>query len=159
MATLPSKLPSDNISCHRELIYLCALFIDTRTCTDHTHAHAPVQQIGVVSLGFAVLLQQHSSPPTSLHGKGHAGHMTRYLKRTWWIPKAGQAQSNYTPGRFATFVELCLNDILFLFGALVKIHLRVYGQHGSRINRCLTRFKLLLCWIVTARKDWLLLWF
>lgn len=31
MATLPSELPSDNVSCHRALIYLCALFIDTCT--------------------------------------------------------------------------------------------------------------------------------
>lgn len=29
--------------------------------------------------------------------------------------------------------------------ALVKIHLHVYGQPGTRINRCFTRFKLLLC--------------
>lgn len=40
MATLPSILPSGHASCHRELIYPCALFIDTCTCTDHTHAHA-----------------------------------------------------------------------------------------------------------------------
>lgn len=117
MATLPSKLPSDNVSCHRALIYLRALFIDTCTSTDHC-AHTTVLRADVASLRFAVLLQQHRSPPTSLHGKGHAGHMTCYLKRTWWIPKAGQAQSNYTPGSYATFAELRLSDILFLSGSL-----------------------------------------
>lgn len=118
MVTLTSKLPSDSVSCHRALIYLRALFIDTCTHTDHTHARTTALQTGVASLRFTVLVQQRSSPLTSLHGKGHADHMTCYLRRTWWIPKAGHAQSNYTPGRYATFAELCLSDILFLFGRL-----------------------------------------
>lgn len=41
MATLPSKLPSANVSCHRPLIYLRALFIDTCTSTDHTPPRPP----------------------------------------------------------------------------------------------------------------------
>lgn len=118
-ATLPSRLPSDNVSCHWELIYLLALFIDTCTRTDHTHANATaLTEPEWPPLRFTVLLQQRSSPPPSLHGKGHTGHMTCYLKKTWWIPKAGRAQSNYTPGRCAAFAELCLSDILFLFGRL-----------------------------------------
>lgn len=41
MATLPSALPSGNVSCHRELIHLRALFIDTRARMDHTHTPTP----------------------------------------------------------------------------------------------------------------------
>ncbi|KAA8582470.1 hypothetical protein FQN60_006141 [Etheostoma spectabile] len=44
------------------------------TCPHHCATEA--------SLSLTVLLPQHSSPPTSLHRKGHAGHMTCYLKRT-----------------------------------------------------------------------------
>lgn len=44
------------------------------------------------------LMLQPDSPPTSLHSKGHGGHKICYLRKTWWIPEAGQAQANYTPG-------------------------------------------------------------
>lgn len=111
----------------------------------HTCPRHCANRVAPASLRLALLLQQRSSPSMSLHGKGHAGHMTCYLKRTWWIPRAGQAQSNYTPGRYAAFAEPDLNDILFLFGALVKIHLHVYGQLGTRINKCLMRRVLLPC--------------
>lgn len=136
MATLPSKPRSDNVSCHRVLIYLRALFMDTFTSTDH-RAHTTVLQTTVASPRITARLWQQCSPPTSLHGKGHAGLMTCYLKRTWWILKAGRAQSNYTPGRHGAFAELCLSDILFLFGHLYYVRL-------CSDSTDVLRFKLLL---------------
>lgn len=68
-------------------------------------------------------------------------------------PVDTQKQAKHNPitpqGATPAFAELRLSDILFLFGALVKIHLHVYGQPGTRINRCFMRFKLLLCSTVT----------
>lgn len=56
--------------------------------------------------------------------------------------KADQAQSNYTPGRYATFAELCLSDILFSLWVLRKRStLRVYVQLQSTDT---LRIKLLL---------------
>ena len=132
----PPSPPSDNVSCHRVLIYLRALFMDTFTSTDH-RAHTAVLQTTVASPRITARLRQQCSPPTSLHGKGHAGLMTCYLKRTWWILKAGQAQSNYTPGRHGAFAELRLSDILFLFRHLYYVRLCL--DSGDVL-----RFKLLL---------------
>lgn len=85
------------------------------------------------------LIQQPGSPPTSLHGKGHAGHTTCYLRKIWWIPEAGQAQSNYTPGETRHICWTLLEWHSVCLQALVRIHSpvhlkprNVFEVHNSR---------------------------
>ena len=66
-------------------------------------------------------------------------------------PKQAKHNPNKTPGTRAAFAELLLEWYSVSRWALVNIHLRVYGQPRTTINRCLTRLKRpLLCQIVTS---------
>lgn len=59
----PPSPPSDNVSCHRVLIYLGALFIDTCTSTKPLCPPPVCYRLDCgVPLRFTVLLQQHSLP-------------------------------------------------------------------------------------------------
>lgn len=58
--------------------------------------------------------------------------MTCYLKSTQWIPEAGQAQSNYTPGRHGAFAQTAAEWDSVSLQSLVKIHLGVYEQMSTK---------------------------
>lgn len=102
MATL---LPSDNVSCHRALIYPRALFMDPCASADHCAHTAVLAGPTWPSLRSAVLLQQL---PTCISSRKRSAwpHDPLFEEGPGGYPKAGQAQSNYTPGRHATLAEL-----------------------------------------------------
>lgn len=94
------------------------------------------------------IIQQPGSPPTSLHGKGHAGHTTCYLRKIWWIPETGQAQSNYTPGETQRICWTLLEWHSCL-QVLVRIHSRVHLEsrnvfevHNSRVHAIVLHYHL-----------------
>lgn len=144
MATSPYRLPSDNVLCHRALIYLRALFIDTCSSADHC-AHTTVLRTDMASLRFTVLLQQNAQLPTYVSPR----------KRSHWphdlLFEEDPVDTQSRPGT----IQLHPREIRHIgwtllewysvsLWKLVKIHLHVYGEPGTRINRCFTRFKLLL---------------
>lgn len=144
VATLPSKLPSDNVSCHRALIHLRALFIDTCTSTDHTHAHTTAPQTGVASPPL-----RRASPAAQLPTYISSWKRSRWPHDLLFEEDLVDTQSRPStiqlhPGELRRICWTLLEWYSVSLWALVKIHLHVYGQPGTRINRCFTRFKLLL---------------
>lgn len=129
---LPSKLSSDNASCHRVLMYLHALFMDMFTKSDHC-AHTTALQTTEASLHITVPLAAQFPTYISSSKRSRQPH-DLLLVEDPVDTKADQAQSNYTPGRYATFAELCLSDILFSLWVLRKIHFAC--SCSATINRC-----------------------
>ncbi len=143
MATLPSELPSDNVPCHRALTYLRALFIDTCTSTDHTHAHTTALQTGVASPPL-----RRASPAAQLPTYISSWKRSRWPHDLLFEEDLVDTQSRPStiqlhPRELRRICWTLLEWYSVSLRALVKIHLHVYGQPGTRINRCFTRFKLL----------------
>lgn len=134
MASSPSELPS---SCHRALIHPRALFNRSmHKCADH---RAPYRRttdpVGLPRLHRAS--SPAASPPTSLHGK-------RSRWSTWpaiwrgprWIPESRPSTIQLHPRETRCICWTPLEWYSVSLRALVKIHLHVYCQPGTRINRC-----------------------
>lgn len=137
MATLPSILPSGHASCHRELIYPCALFIDTCTCTDHTHAHAT-----------ALTDWHRPSSASPCFSSSVAPHLHLFMEKVtvatwpaiWRGPARYPKQAKHNPITPQGDTPHLLNSAWVIFGFTSG----TYDQLGTRINRCLTSFILLL---------------
>lgn len=159
MATLPSKLPSDNVSCHRALIYLRALFIDTRTSTDHTH-HTAVFRTAVASLS-PLRFTVHSSPPTSISSWKRSRWPHDLLFEEDLVDTQSRPSTiQLHPREIRSICWTLLEWYSVSLWALVKIHLHVYGEPGSRINRYLFEVQtpaVFNCYS-QERQFWIWLW-
>lgn len=104
----------------------------------HTCPRHRAHRLALAFLRSTVLLQQRSSPPTSLHGKGHGGHMTCYFEEDLVDAQSRPSTIQLHPREMRHICWTPLEWYSVSLRAIVKIRLRVYDQLRTRINRCPT---------------------